>query len=711
MPRPGRMTTQKAKDFKGTMRSLLAELGHYKFRLIAVIVFAVLSTIFNIAGPKVLAKATTALATGWVAKLRGTGSIDFGYIGKILLILLVMYLVSAAFSFCQSWIMSGLSQKMCYDFRRQISEKINRLPLAYFEKRTVGEVLSRITNDVDTLGQSLNQSITQLITSITTMIGVLIMMLTISPTMTLIAILILPVSMALVLLVVRFSQKYFRAQQKVLGSVNGQVEEVYSGHNVVKAFNREDAVLNDFDEANNRLFESAWKSQFLSGLMQPIMTFVGNLGYVAVAVSGSIFAARGIITIGDIQAFIQYVRNFTQPIQQLAQVSNMLQSMAAASERVFEFLGEPEEEQNADPARRADPACIDGQVTFDHVKFGYTPEKTVIRDFSCDVKPGQKVAIVGPTGAGKTTMVKLLMRFYDVNSGAITLDGHNVKDFDRSALREGFGMVLQDTWLFQGTIMENIRYGRLDATDEEVIAAAKAACADHFIRTLPGGYQMELNEDASNVSQGQKQLHLITRFYDVTGGSVTVDGVDVRQMPQSTLRGLLGYVPQKGVLFSGTIDSNLKFGGENITDADVRTAARIAQAEEFISAKPEGYESPIAQGGTNVSGGQKQRLSIARAIAKHPKIYLFDDSFSALDYKTDVALRRALKAETGDATVIIVAQRISTVLHANQILVLEDGRIVGKGTHAQLMESCPAYQEIARSQLSNKELDLKGGEA
>ena len=506
MPHPGRMTTQKAKDFKGTMRSLLAELGHYKFCLIAVIVFAVLSTIFNIAGPKVLAKATTALATGWVAKLRGTGSIDFGYIGKILLILLVMYLVSAAFSFCQSWIMSGLSQKMCYDFRRQISEKINRLPLAYFEKRTVGEVLSRITNDVDTLGQSLNQSITQLITSITTMIGVLIMMLTISPTMTLIAILILPVSMALVLLVVRFSQKYFRAQQKVLGSVNGQVEEVYSGHNVVKAFNREDAVLNDFDEANNRLFESAWKSQFLSGLMQPIMTFVGNLGYVAVAVSGSIFAARGIITIGDIQAFIQYVRNFTQPIQQLAQVSNMLQSMAAASERVFEFLGEPEEEQNADPARRADPACIDGQVTFDHVKFGYTPEKTVIRDFSCDVKPGQKVAIVGPTGAGKTTMVKLLMRFYDVNSGAITLDGHNVKDFDRSALREGFGMVLQDTWLFQGTIMENIRYGRLDATDEEVIAAAKAACADHFIRTLPGGYQMELNEDASNVSQGQKQL-------------------------------------------------------------------------------------------------------------------------------------------------------------------------------------------------------------
>ena len=600
MPHPGRMTTQKAKDFKGTMRSLLAELGRYKFCLIAVIVFAVLSTIFNIAGPKVLAKATTALATGWVAKLRGTGSIDFGYIGKILLILLAMYLVSAAFSFCQSWIMSGLSQKMCYDFRRQISEKINRLPLAYFEKRTVGEVLSRITNDVDTLGQSLNQSITQLITSITTMIGVLIMMLTISPTMTLIAILILPVSMALVLLVVRFSQKYFRAQQKVLGSVNGQVEEVYSGHNVVKAFNREDAVLNDFDEANNRLFESAWKSQFLSGLMQPIMTFVGNLGYVAVAVSGSIFAARGIITIGDIQAFIQYVRNFTQPIQQLAQVSNMLQSMAAASERVFEFLGEPEEEQNADPARRADPACIDGQVTFDHVKFGYTPEKTVIRDFSCDVKPGQKVAIVGPTGAGKTTMVKLLMRFYDVNSGAITLDGHNVKDFDRSALREGFGMVLQDTWLFQGTIMENIRYGRLDATDEEVIAAAKAACADHFIRTLPGGYQMELNEDASNVSQGQKQL-----------------------------------------------------------------------------------------------------LTIARAILADNKILILDEATSSVDTRTEQRIQTAMDNLMRGRTSFVIAHRLSTIKDADLILVMRDGDIVEQGTHDDLLAAGGFYADLYNSQFED----------
>ena len=511
MPRPGRMTTERAKDFKGTLRQLLSALSKYKLSLIVVVIFAVLSTIFNIAGPKILAKATTALATGWIAKLRGVGGIDFAYIGKVLLFLAGMYLLSAAFSFIQGWLMSGLSQKVCYDFRDQISKKINRLPLAYFEKRTVGEVLSRITNDVDTLGQSLNQSVTQLITSVTTMIGVLIMMLTISPKMTLIALLILPVSLALVLLFVKFSQKYFKAQQATLGVVNGQVEEVYAGHNVIKAFNREDAVLADFNAANDKLYESAWKSQFLSGLMQPIMNFVGNLGYVAVAIVGSIFAAAGSITIGDIQAFIQYVKNFTQPIQQLAQVSNMLQSMAAATERVFEFLNEEEENQQADPAHRANPACIDGQVTFDHVKFGYTPEKTVIHNFSCNVKPGQKVAIVGPTGAGKTTMVKLLMRFYDVDAGEISLNGHNVRDFDRSALREGFGMVLQDTWLFKGTIMENIRYGRLDATDEEVIAAAKAANADHFIRTLPGGYQMELNEDASNVSQGQKQLLTIAR--------------------------------------------------------------------------------------------------------------------------------------------------------------------------------------------------------
>ena len=600
MPHPGRHSTEKAKDFKGTMRSLTGAMAHYKFQLIAVLVFAVVSTVFSIAGPKVLAKATTALATGWIAKLQGTGGIDFGYIARILIILLVMYLVSALFHFGQSWIMSGLSQKVCYDFRRQISEKINRLPLAYFEKRTVGEVLSRITNDVDTLGQSLNQSITQLITSCTTMVGVLIMMLSISPKMTLIALLILPVSMILVMLVVKISQKYFKSQQRFLGVVNGQVEEVYSGHNVIKAFNRESAVQEEFDAANNRLFESAWKSQFLSGLMQPIMMFVGNLGYVAVAVAGSIFAARGVITIGDIQAFIQYVKNFTQPIQQLAQVSNMLQSMAAAAERVFEFLNEPEEQQTALPEHRADPAIIDGQVSFDHVRFGYTPEKTIIHDFTCNVKPGQKVAIVGPTGAGKTTMVKLLMRFYDVDSGAITLNGHNVKDFDRSALREGFGMVLQDTWLFQGTIMENIRYGRLDATDEEVIAAARAACADHFIRTLPGGYQMELNEDASNVSQGQKQL-----------------------------------------------------------------------------------------------------LTIARAILADNRILILDEATSSVDTRTEQRIQTAMDNLMRGRTSFVIAHRLSTIKDADLILVMRDGDIVEQGTHDELLAAGGFYADLYNSQFED----------
>ena len=580
-----RMTTERAKDFKGTLRQLLSALGKYKFSLGIACVFAILSTIFNIAGPKVLAKATTALATGWIAKLRGTGGIDFSYIGKVLLFLLGMYLFSAAFSFIQGW---------------RISKKINRLPLSYFQKRTVGEVLSRITNDVDTLGQSLNQSITQLITSITTMVGVLIMMLSISPKMTLIALLILPVSLALVLVVVKFSQKYFKAQQATLGVVNGQVEEVYAGHNVIKAFNREAAVLADFNAANEKLYESAWKSQFLSGMMMPIMNFVGNLGYVAVAIVGSIFAAGGIITIGDIQAFIQYVKNFTQPIQQLAQVSNMLQSMAAASERVFEFLGEEEENQLADPARRADPAAIDGQVTFDHVRFGYTPEKTVIHDFSCKVRPGQKVDIVGPTGAGKTTMVKLLMRFYDVDAGAITLNGRNVQDFDRSALREGFGMVLQDTWLFKGTIMENIRYGRLDATDEEVIAAAKAANADHFIRTLPGGYQMELNEDASNVSQGQKQL-----------------------------------------------------------------------------------------------------LTIARAILADNRILILDEATSSVDTRTEQRIQSAMDRLMKGRTSFVIAHRLSTIRDADKILVMRDGDIVEQGTHDELIDQGGFYADLYNSQFED----------
>lgn len=596
---PPRRIPEKAKDFKGTIRKLMGVMAKYKLIVAVVILFAIASTVFNIVGPKVMAKATTALAAGWIARLNGTGSIDFGYIGKILLILLGMYLTSGVFSFIQHWMMSGVTQTICYDFRRQISEKIHRLPLAYFEKRTVGEVLSRITNDVDTLGQGLNQSVNQLITSITQMIGVLIMMLSISPMMTLIAILILPVSMILVLAVVKRSQKYFKQQQATLGVVNGQVEEVYSGHNVVRAFNREEAVLREFDEANGKLFESAWKSQFLSGLMMPIMNFVGNLGYVSVAIVGSVFAARGAITIGDIQAFIQYVRNFTQPVQQMAQVSNMLQSMAAAAERVFEFLDESEEIQIAQ-GEKADPAAIDGQVSFNHVRFGYDPEKVIIHDFTCDVKPGQKVAIVGPTGAGKTTMVKLLMRFYDVNSGSITLNGKDIRQFDRSPLREGFGMVLQDTWLFKGTIMENIRYGRLDATDEEVIAAAKAAKADHFIRTLPGGYQMELNEDASNVSQGQKQL-----------------------------------------------------------------------------------------------------LTIARAILADNKILILDEATSSVDTRTEQQIQTAMDNLMRGRTSFVIAHRLSTIRDSDCILVMRDGDIVEQGTHEELLAKNGFYADLYNSQFED----------
>ena len=600
MPPIRRVPGEKPRDLTGTLRRLLGTLGKFRAAFFAVLAFAALSTLFNIAGPRILAEATTALANGWLAMITGTGGIDFAFIGKVLLVLLGLYLLSAAFSFVQGWLMSGVSQRLCYDLRRQISEKIDRLPLAYFEKRTVGEVLSRITNDVDTLGQSLNQSITTLITSITTMIGVLIMMLSISPVMTVIALLILPVSVLLVSLVVKFSQKHFRAQQKYLGDVNGQVEEVYSGHNVIQAFNREDAVLAEFGKANDKLYESAWKSQFLSGLMMPVMNFVGNLGYVAVAVAGSIFAVRGVITIGEIQAFIQYVRNFTQPIQQLAQVSNMLQSMAAAAERVFEFLAEPEEDQKADPARRADSALIDGHVDFDHVRFGYTPEKTVIHDFSCHVEPGQKVAIVGPTGAGKTTMVKLLMRFYDVDGGSITLSGRNVRDFDRSDLREGFGMVLQDTWLFQGTIMENIRYGRLDATDEEVIAAARAANVDHFIRTLPGGYQMELNEDASNVSQGQKQL-----------------------------------------------------------------------------------------------------LTIARAILADNRILILDEATSSVDTRTEQRIQTAMDNLMRGRTSFVIAHRLSTIRDADLILVMRDGDIVEQGRHEELLAKGGFYAELYNSQFED----------
>lgn len=591
----GMMPGEKAKDFRGSVGKLLNYMGRYKIALVFVIIFAICSTAFNIVGPKILSKATTEIFNGLLSKLSGGAGIDFGKIGRILLILIGIYGVSACFSFIQGWLMTGISQKMCFRMRKEISEKINRMPLEYFESRTVGEVLSRITNDVDTLGMSLNQSVTQLITSITTVIGILIMMLSISPLMTLIAIIILPVSMILITTVVKSSQKYFRTQQEYLGHINGQVEEVYSGQNIVKAFDREEEVLKEFSETNDTLYASAWKSQFFSGMMQPIMNFVGNLGYVAVAVVGGYLTIRGTIEIGDIQAFIQYVRQFTQPISQVAQVSNMLQSMAAASERVFEFLAEPEEDITLEnPVHLEAP---EGRVSFRHVRFGYKPDKTVIHDFSCDVEPGQTVAIVGPTGAGKTTMVKLLMRFYDVNQGQILVDGHNIKDFNRGELRELFGMVLQDTWLFKGTIMENIRYGRLEATDEEVIAAAKAAHAHHFIQTLPGGYQMELNEDASNVSQGQKQL-----------------------------------------------------------------------------------------------------LTIARAILADNPVLILDEATSSVDTRTEERIQKAMNNLMKGRTSFVIAHRLSTIKDADVILVMRDGDIIEQGNHEELLRKGGFYADLYNSQ-------------
>ena len=500
---------EKARDFRGAMAKLFRYMGRYKFRFILMFVFAVAGTVFNIVGPKVLGKATTELFNGLVAKVNGTGGIDFHKIGMILLGVMTLYLVSALFSLIQGFVMTGISNDVTYNLRKDISRKINRMPLNYFESRTHGEILSRVTNDVDTLQMSLNQSMTQLITSVTTLIGVLVMMLSINVWMTLAALLILPVSMVIISFVMKRSQKYFRDQQSYLGKVNGQIEENYGGHNVVKVFNKEQDVVAEFEKDNRKLYESAWKSQFFSGMMMPVMQFVGNLGYVMVALLGGVFAIRGTIEVGDIQSFFQYIRNFTQPIQQIAQVTNLLQSSAAASERVFEFLEEPEEDQTVE--NPADIRNLKGNVQFEHVSFGYNPDKMIIHDFSADVKDGQEIAIVGPTGAGKTTMVKLLMRFYDVNSGEIKIDGHNVKDFNRSELREMFGMVLQDTWLFSGTIMENIRYGRLDATDEEVIAAAKAAHIHNFIMQQPGGYQMVLDEETSNISQGLKQLLTIAR--------------------------------------------------------------------------------------------------------------------------------------------------------------------------------------------------------
>ena len=575
----------------------MSYIGKYKAAIFVVMFFAACSTIFNVAGPKILGKATTALSEGLMAKIQGTGSIDFGKIGSILLFVLGLYLCSAVFNFIQGWIMTGITQKVCYQLRKE-SQKNQPHADEILREPYLRRGIVPYHNDVDTLGQGLNQSITTIITSVATLIGVLVMMLSISPLMTLIALVILPISMGLIGFVTKNRRNISVAQQEYLGHINGQVEEVYGGHLVIKAFNREKDTIEEFEKTNDILYDSAWKSQFLSGMMQPIMMFVGNLGYACVALTGGLLAIRGTITIGDIQAFIQYVKNFTQPIQQIAQVINQVQSMSAASERVFEFLEEEEEEQIVE--HPADVSKITGAVTFDHVHFGYNPEQIIINDFSASVKPGQKIAIVGPTGAGKTTMVKLLMRFYDVNSGAICLDGHNIKDFNRRELRDAFGMVLQDTWLFKGTIMENIRYGRLDATDEEVIAAAKAARADHFIKTLPGGYQMELNEDASNVSQGQKQL-----------------------------------------------------------------------------------------------------LTIARAILADNKILILDEATSSVDTRTEIEIQRAMDNLMRGRTSFVIAHRLSTIRDADLILVMKDGDIIEQGRHEELLAAGGFYANLYNSQFED----------
>lgn len=586
---------EKAKDFKGTIRKLVSYMANYKIPVLFVMIFAAASTVFNIWGPKILSKAITELFNGLIKKYQGTGDINFDKIGQILLFMLGLYLVASVFGIMQGWIMSTITQKITYRMRKEISEKINRMPMNYFESRTTGEVLSRITNDVDTLGQSLNQSVTQLITSTFTIIGVIIMMLSISVQMTGISILIVPMSLLLITVVIKFSQKHFKTQQKYLGMINGQVEETVGGYNIVHLFNDEENALTEFKKQNDILFKSAWKSQFLSGLMQPIMNFVGNLGYVAVAIIGGILAYNGTITVGDIQAFIQYVRNLTQPIAQLAQVSNMLQSMAAAAERVFEFLGEDEEAQTVENPVKI--GKVKGEVDFEHVQFGYTPDKIIINDFSSHVEPGQTVAIVGPTGAGKTTMVKLLMRFYDVNSGAIKIDGHDIRDFNRADLRENIGMVLQDTWLFKGTIMDNLRYGRLDATDEEVYAAAKAAHVNHFIETLPGGYNMELNEESSNISQGQKQL-----------------------------------------------------------------------------------------------------LTIARAILADKPILILDEATSSVDTRTEVLIQQAMNNLMAGRTSFVIAHRLSTIKDADKILYMQDGDIKEQGTHEELLAKDGYYAALYNSQ-------------
>jgi ATP-binding cassette subfamily B multidrug efflux pump len=596
------MKGEKARDFKGTMIKLLRYLGSYKTAILVVMIFAVASTIFSIAGPKILGKATTKLFEGVMGQIAGNGSIDFGYIGQIILITLALYLISALFSYIQGWVMSGISMKITYRFRRDISQKINCMPLSYFDGTSHGEVLSRVTNDVDTVSQTLNQSLTQVITSVTTVIGVLVMMLTISWQMTLVALIMLPLSLLIISLIVSRSQVFFKRQQDYLGHVNGHVEEMYGGHAVIKAFNGEKKSNEQFSALNDNLYDSAWKSQFLSGLMFPIMNFIGNLGYVAIVILGGYLATRGIIAIGDIQAFMQYVRSFTQPITQIANISNVFQQTAAAAERVFEFLAESDEiPETTNPVKLEK---VDGRVEFKDVHFGYNPEKIIINDFSALVNPGQKIAIVGPTGAGKTTMVKLLMRFYDVNSGSILVDGHDIRDFTRSDLRDMFAMVLQDTWLYNDTMMENIRYGRINATDEEVIEAARAAHIDHYIRTLPDGYKMVLNEETTNVSQGQMQL-----------------------------------------------------------------------------------------------------LTIARAILSNPSILILDEATSSVDTHTEVLIQKAMDTLMKGRTSFIIAHRLSTIRDADLILVMNNGDIVEQGKHEELLTKGGFYAELYNSQFENALVD------
>lgn len=607
MKRPGgmggghmKMGQEKAKDFKGTMKKLISYLSPYKLAILLVIVFAIGSSVFNIVGPKILGNATTKIFEGIVSKVSNSGGgIDFDAIFRTLTILASLYIISSIFSFIQTFITSDISQKVSYNLRKSISEKINKLPLNYYDRKTNGEVLSRVTNDIDAISQNLNQILSQMITSATTLIGVLIMMLSISVTMTLVSLIVIPLSLVMIMLVVKKSQKHFRAQQEYLGHTNGHIEEMYSGHNIMKAFNGEEKAIEEFDKLSDTLYNSAWKSQFLSGMMMPIMTFIGNLGYVIVAIMGGFLAIRNKIQVGDILAFIQYVRSFMQPIAQTAQIANVMQQTAAAAERVFEFL--EEEEVVEDVKNPISTEGIEGAVEFEHVRFGYNEDKIIINDFSINIKPGQKVAIVGPTGAGKTTIVKLLMRFYELNGGKILIDGHDYRDFTRNDLRKIFGMVLQDTWLFNGSIMENIRYGRLDASDEEVIEAAKLAHAHHFIKTLADGYNMEINEEADNISQGQKQL-----------------------------------------------------------------------------------------------------LTIARAILSDPKILILDEATSSVDTRTEVLIQQAMENLMEGRTSFIIAHRLSTIKNADIILVMKDGDIVEQGTHEELLKSKGFYSELYNSQFEEE---------